>query len=65
LASFYALLYISYPVRVVSDKCGYMTAVIVGVYFSRIKKGEVKLEPRKVIIAIIITIGAAIFALFR
>jgi hypothetical protein len=38
LAASYALMYISYPVRVVSDKCGYLTAVVVAVYFSRIKK---------------------------
>lgn len=65
LAASYALLYISYPVRVVSDKCGYLTAVIVGVYFSRIKKGEVKLQAKKVFIAIIITAGAVLFAFAR
>jgi hypothetical protein len=30
-------------VRVVSDKCGYLTAVVVGVYFSRVKKEGLKL----------------------
>ncbi len=43
LAASYALLYISYPIRVVSDKCGYLTAVVVGVYFSRILKSESRL----------------------
>ena len=65
LASSYALLYISYPERVVTDKCGYLTAVVVGVYFSRIKKSEMKLKPKKVMIAIIITGGAVMFAFFR
>ncbi len=43
LAASYALLYISYPVRVVSDKCGYLTAVLVGVYFTRLVKSESRL----------------------
>jgi hypothetical protein len=65
LAASYALLYISYPVRVVSDKCGYLTAVLVGVYFSRLVKSDAKLEPKKVLIAIIITAGAVLFAFAR
>ena len=65
LAASYALLYISYPIRVVSDKCGYLTAVVGGVYFSRIKKSDIKLEPKKVLIAIIITAGAVLFAFTR
>lgn len=43
LAASYALMYISYPIRVVSDKCGYLTAVVVGVYFSRIVKSDARL----------------------
>jgi hypothetical protein len=43
LSASYALLYISYPIRVVSDKCGYLTAVVVGVYFTRIKRVDIKL----------------------
>jgi hypothetical protein len=65
LAASYALMYISYPVRVVSDKCGYLTAVVVGVYFSRILKSDVRLESKKVLIAIIITAGAVLFAVTR
>jgi hypothetical protein len=65
LAASYALLYISYPVRVVSDKCGYLTAVVVGVYFSRVVKSDAKLEPKKVLIAVIITAGAVLFAFAR
>lgn len=41
----YSLYYIPYPVRVVGDKLGYLTAVIVAVYFSRITKGRLKLGP--------------------
>lgn len=36
----YCLFYIPYPMRVVGDKLGYLTAVIVGVFFSRIGKGS-------------------------
>lgn len=36
----YSLYYIPYPVRVVGDKLGYLTAVVVAVYFTRIKKNK-------------------------
>ena len=42
----YSLYYIPYPVRVVGDKMGYLTSVIVAVYFSRIVlQKELKIGP--------------------
>ena len=40
----YSLYYISYPIRVVGDKLDYLTAVLVGVYFSRIHKANKKVS---------------------
>ena len=61
----YSLYYIPYPVRVVGDKMGYLTAVVVAVYFSRIRKDkELKLGPDKMWRALIISAGAIGFSYF-
>jgi len=62
----FALYYIPYPVKVVGDKLGYLTAVIVGVFFTRVaKNSKFKLGTEKIVIAIMITIGTLIFASFN
>lgn len=51
--------------KVVGDKLGYLTAVLVGVFFSRIKKGSsLKLKKEKLLIAFMITIGTLMFSYF-
>lgn len=61
----YCLYYIPYPMRVVGDKLGYLTAVVVGVFFSRIGKGsKLKLGREKIVIAVMITIGTLMFSYF-
>ena len=61
----YSLYYIPYPVRVVGDKMGYLTAVIVAVFFSRIKNNKkLNLGAEKMYRAIMISAGAIGFAYF-
>lgn len=61
----YALLYISYPMQVVTKNTRYLLVVIVGVFFSRVKKSkELKLPKSKLIIALVITVGALLFMLY-
>ena len=52
--------------RVVGDKLGYLTAVVVAVYFSRVNKGnkKVALGPEKMWRALMISVGAVGFAYF-
>lgn len=61
----YCLFYIPYPMRVVGDKLGYLTAVIIGVFFSRIgNNSKFKLGKEKIIIALMITFGTLMFNYF-
>lgn len=61
----YSLYYIPYPVRVVGDKLGYLTAVVVAVFFTRLSKNrKTKLGPDKMWRALLITVGAMGFAYF-
>ena len=58
----YALLFISYPLQVIAKNTRYILVVIVGVFFSRVKKSKsLKLPKSKMIIAIIISLGAGLF----
>jgi hypothetical protein len=61
----YCLYYIPYPMRVVGDKLGYLSAVMVGVYFSRVgNKSKFKLGKEKLVIALMITVGTLLFSYF-
>jgi hypothetical protein len=61
----YCLYYIPYPMRVVGDKLGYLTAVMVGVFFSRVdNKSKLRLGREKLVIAVMITIGTLMFSYF-
>ena len=61
----YALLYISYPLQVVSKNTRYILVVIVGAFFSRVRKNkELRLPKSKILIAIVISLGAGLFMYF-
>jgi hypothetical protein len=62
----YALLYISYPLQVITKNMRYLLVVVVGAFFSRVPKNrELKLPRSKIYIAIIITLGAGLFMYFE
>jgi hypothetical protein len=62
----YALLYISYPLQVVAKNTRYLLVIIVGIFFSRVKKSRsLKLPPSKLLIGILISVGAALFMLYE
>ena len=62
----YALLYMPYHIQVIAKNCRYIFVIVIGVFFSRVRKGEaLRLGMSKVFIGILITTGALIFTLFR
>lgn len=62
----YALLYISYPLQVITKNTRYLLVVIVGVFFSRVPNNRaLKLPLSKIYIAILITFGAGLFMYFE
>lgn len=55
-----------YHVQVIAKNTRYIFVIIIGVFFSRVKKGEsLRLGVSKVFIGMLITTGALIFTLFR
>lgn len=64
LAANYSLLYISFLNKVVGGNLRYMMVVVIGVFFSRVKKSSsLKLSPKKVLVALLITIGVITFTI--
>ena len=59
----YALLYISYPVQVIGRNIRFLFVVLVGAFFSRIKKidSHLKIGKHKIFIATVITVGVLLF----
>lgn len=65
-AANYALIYLSYLTQTLGRNCRYLFVVIVGALFSRVKKGaELKLNPKKIIVATVITFGVVMFSLMK
>lgn len=58
-----ALLYISYPVQVIGRNIRFLCVVIVGAFFSRVKKDHthLRLGKHKIFIASIITVGVLLY----
>ena len=55
-----------YHIQVIAKNCRYIFVIVIGVFFSRVKKGEsLRLGMNKVFIGMLITTGALIFTLFR
>ena len=66
LTANYALLYISFLNQTIGRNCRYLMVVLVGAFFSRVKKGSaLKLEPKKVITALVITVGVLLFTILK
>lgn len=61
-----ALLYLPYPVQVIGRQTRLLAVVLVGVFFTRVKKSggngkTIKLNATKLIAGIVITLGVLIF----
>lgn len=66
LAANYALLYISFPSQVLGMYTRYLAAVLVGVYLSRLSSNSPnKLKKKKIVVAVLATIGAVGFSYFK
>jgi len=63
LSTNYSLLYIPYPVQVIGRNIRFLFVVIVGAYFSRVKKAHahLRLGKHKIFIALLITAGVLLF----
>ena len=64
LCANYALLYITYLEQALGRNCRYLMVVLIGAYFSRVKKGSsLKLPAKKVAVAAVITTGVLLFTI--
>jgi drug/metabolite transporter (DMT)-like permease len=59
-----AILENSYPVIIMFKSCSILSAIIVGVYFSRVRDQKLKLGTNKLIVGGLVTIGIVLFNFF-
>lgn len=65
LCANYALLYIDYLEQALGRNSRYLMVVLIGAFFSRVKKGsDLKLPPKKILVAAVITGGVLVFTFY-
>lgn len=59
-----AMLDISYPIVIMVKSCSVLSAIIVGVFFSRVRDSHLKLGVNKLIVGALVTTGIMLFNFF-
>ncbi len=55
---------VSYPLIIMAKSCSLLNVILVGIFCSRVRNQELKLGPKKMIVALAVTIGIIMFRLF-
>lgn len=59
-----AIYMVSFPLTIMVKSCNIMSVILVGVLCSRVTDKKLKLGPRKILVAIVVTIGIVMFRFF-
>ena len=60
----YAIKFTNFPVVMMIRSCSLLSVVLVGVLFSGVSDASLKLGGRKIVVALVVTIGMIIFKVF-
>lgn len=60
----YAMILVSYPIVVMFKSCNILSVILVGVLCSRVTDKSLKLGNKKIIVALLVTIGIVMFKIF-
>lgn len=60
----YAMILVSYPIVVMFKSCNILSVILVGVLCSRVTDKSLRLGNKKIIVAILVTIGIVMFKVF-
>jgi RsiW-degrading membrane proteinase PrsW (M82 family) len=55
---------VSYPLIIMAKSCSLLSVILVGIFCSRVRSKELKLGPKKIVIAVLVTLGILMFKLF-
>lgn len=55
---------VSFPLTIMVKSCNIMSVILVGVLCSRVRDTKLKLGPKKILVAIVVTIGIVMFRFF-
>ena len=64
IAYSYAIYFTNFPVVMMVRSCNLLSVALVGVLFTGVKDTKLKLGTRKIVVALIVTIGIIIFKVF-
>ena len=60
----YAILWTNYPIVITAKSCNLLSVILVGTLCSRVSDKKLQLQPQKIIIGIIVSIGILLFKFF-
>ena len=60
----YAMILVSYPIVIMFKSCNILSVILVGVLCSRVTDSKLKLGSKKLIVAILVSIGIILFKVF-
>lgn len=60
----YAMILVSYPIVMMFKSCNILSVVLVGVLCSRVTDKSLKLGKKKIIVALLVTVGIIMFKVF-
>lgn len=55
---------VSFPLTIMVKSCNIMSVILVGVLCSRVRDKKLKLGPKKILVAIVVTVGIVMFRFF-
>ena len=59
-----AIYMVSFPLTIMVKSCNIMSVILVGVLCSRVTDKKLKLGPKKIVVAIVVTLGIIMFRFF-
>lgn len=59
-----AIYMVSFPLTIMVKSCNIMSVILVGVLCSRVTNQKNKLPPKKILVAIVVTIGIILFRFY-
>lgn len=59
-----AIFLVSFPLTIMVKSCNILSVILVGVLCSRVRDKQLKLGPKKIVVAIIVSVGILMFRFF-
>lgn len=64
LTNNYAMIYVSYPIIMMFKSCNILSVILIALLCSRVKEKKLQLGGKKLIVALLVSLGIILFKIF-